>query len=129
MNWAIPYPCRLRSDSVRRINMSSEPGSESFLCALRPILRILSLRHQTAHDQRRMRGRRGKDILAGHDQRGRRGRRRKTFIGGRRTDDQRGMRGRRGKDIYWRVTINAEDAEDAEETFVGGHAADALRAQ
>src|SRR5579872_4945 len=46
MNWAIPYPCRLRSDSVRRINMSSEPGNESFLCALRPIPRILSLRHE-----------------------------------------------------------------------------------
>src|SRR5207248_148197 len=44
MNWTMPYPCRLRSDSVRRINMSSEPGNESFLCALRPIPRILSLR-------------------------------------------------------------------------------------
>jgi hypothetical protein len=39
----MPYPCRSRSDSVRRINMSSEPGKESFFCALRPIPRILSL--------------------------------------------------------------------------------------
>lgn len=43
MNWTMPYPWRSRSDSVRRINMSSEPGSESFFCALRPIPRILSL--------------------------------------------------------------------------------------
>jgi hypothetical protein len=43
MNWTMPYPCRARSDSVRRINMSSEPGNESFFCALRPIPRILSL--------------------------------------------------------------------------------------
>src|ERR1700704_2379706 len=43
MNWTMPYPWRSRSDSVRRINMSSEPGNESFFCALRPILRILSL--------------------------------------------------------------------------------------
>ena len=46
MNWTIPYPCRSRSDSVRRINMSSEPGNESFFCALRPIPRILSLQRQ-----------------------------------------------------------------------------------
>src|SRR5215472_8799598 len=45
MNWTIPYPCRSRRDSVRRINMSSEPGNESFFCALRPIPRILSLQH------------------------------------------------------------------------------------
>src|ERR1044071_1554823 len=43
MNRTMPYPCRSRSDSVRRINMSSEPGNESFFCALRPIQRILSL--------------------------------------------------------------------------------------
>src|SRR5580692_7820511 len=43
MNWTMPYPWRSRSDSVRRINMSSEPGNESFFCALRPIPRILSL--------------------------------------------------------------------------------------
>src|SRR5215469_13121877 len=43
MNWTMPYPCRSRSDSVRRINMSSEPGNESFFCGLRPIPRILSL--------------------------------------------------------------------------------------
>src|ERR671922_2480319 len=43
MNWTMPYPWRSRRDSVRRINMSSEPGSESFFCALRPIPRILSL--------------------------------------------------------------------------------------
>src|SRR5215469_3589862 len=43
MNWTMPYPCRSRSDSVRRINMSSEPGNESFFCALFPIPRILSL--------------------------------------------------------------------------------------
>src|SRR5579871_58981 len=42
----MPYPCRSRSDSVRRINMSSEPGNESFFCALRPIPRILSLQDQ-----------------------------------------------------------------------------------
>jgi len=42
----MPYPWRSRSDSVRRINMSSEPGNESFLCALRPIPRILSLRRR-----------------------------------------------------------------------------------
>src|SRR5262249_5204362 len=35
-----------RRDSVRRINMSSEPGNESFFCALRPIPRILSLRRR-----------------------------------------------------------------------------------
>src|SRR5580692_2630804 len=46
MNWTIPYPWRLRSESVRRINMSSEPGSESFFSALRPIPRILSLRRR-----------------------------------------------------------------------------------
>src|SRR5215469_9232729 len=46
MNWTMPYPCRSRSDSVRRINMSSEPGNESFFCALRPIPRILSLRDE-----------------------------------------------------------------------------------
>ena len=46
MNWTMPYPWRLRSDSVRRINMSSEPGNESFFCALRPIPRILSLRRR-----------------------------------------------------------------------------------
>jgi hypothetical protein len=43
MNWTMPYPWRSRRDSVRRINMSSEPGNESFFCALRPIPRILSL--------------------------------------------------------------------------------------
>src|SRR5215470_3830414 len=46
MNWTMPYPCRSRSDSVRRINMSSEPGNESFFCALRPIPRILSLQDE-----------------------------------------------------------------------------------
>src|SRR4051794_33727685 len=46
MNWTMPYPWRSRSDSVRRINMSSEPGNESFFCALRPIPRILSLPRQ-----------------------------------------------------------------------------------
>ena len=46
MNWTMPYPWRSRSDSVRRINMSSEPGNESFFCALRPIPRILSLQRQ-----------------------------------------------------------------------------------
>src|SRR6185295_6231250 len=46
MNWTIPYPCRSRSDSVRRINMSNEPGNESFFCGLRPILRILSLQRE-----------------------------------------------------------------------------------
>src|ERR1041384_8256484 len=44
MNWTMPYPWRSRRDSVRRINMSSDPGNESFFCALRPIPRILSLR-------------------------------------------------------------------------------------
>src|SRR5262245_23331687 len=44
MNWTMPYPWRSRTDSVRRINMSREPGNESFFCALRPIPRILSLR-------------------------------------------------------------------------------------
>src|ERR1700738_1553962 len=48
MNWTMPYPWRSRSDSVRRINMSSEPGNESFFCALRPIPRILSLRRRYA---------------------------------------------------------------------------------
>src|SRR2546430_7641916 len=48
MNWTMPYPWRSRSDSVRRINMSSEPGNESFFCALRPIPRILSLRWRDA---------------------------------------------------------------------------------
>src|SRR3979490_2630122 len=46
MNWTMPYPWRSRSDSVRRINMSSEPGNESFFCAWRPIPRILSLRRR-----------------------------------------------------------------------------------
>src|SRR5712692_5948098 len=46
MNCTMPYPWRSRSDSVRRINMSSEPGNESFFCALRPIPRILSLRQR-----------------------------------------------------------------------------------
>src|SRR5215471_2048094 len=46
MNWTIPYPWRSRRDRVRRINMSSEPGKESFFCALRPIPRILSLRRR-----------------------------------------------------------------------------------
>src|ERR1039457_5617081 len=46
MNWTMPYPWRSRSDSVRRINMSSEPGNESFFCGLRPIPRILSLRRR-----------------------------------------------------------------------------------
>src|SRR5207302_8003782 len=44
MNWTMPYPWRSRRESVRRINMSSDPGNESFFCALRPIPRILSLR-------------------------------------------------------------------------------------
>src|SRR5262249_43657500 len=39
-------PWRSRRDSVLRINMSSEPGNESFFCALRPIPRILSLRRR-----------------------------------------------------------------------------------
>src|SRR3979411_1940026 len=42
----MPYPWRSRRDSVRRINMSSDPGNESFFCALRPIPRILSLRQR-----------------------------------------------------------------------------------
>src|SRR5919109_3377710 len=46
MNWTMPYPWRSRRDSVRRINMSNEPGSESFFCALRPIPRILGLRRR-----------------------------------------------------------------------------------
>src|SRR6266513_5372878 len=46
MKWTMPYPWRSRRDSVRRINMSSEPGNESFFCALRPIPRILSLRRR-----------------------------------------------------------------------------------
>src|SRR5580698_5520527 len=51
MNWTMPYPWRSRRDSVRRINMSSEPGNESFFCALRPIPRILSLRRQGGASQ------------------------------------------------------------------------------
>src|SRR5689334_9972061 len=51
MNWTMPYPWRSRRDSVRRINMSSEPSSESFFCALRPIPRILSLRRQDYSSQ------------------------------------------------------------------------------
>src|ERR1022692_420860 len=46
MNWTMPYPWRSRRESVRRINMSSEPGNESFFCGLRPIPRILSLRRR-----------------------------------------------------------------------------------
>src|SRR5579871_1194182 len=46
MNWTMPYPWRSRSDSVRRISISSEPGNESFFCDLRPIPRILSLRRR-----------------------------------------------------------------------------------
>src|SRR5881394_557846 len=46
MKWTMPYPWRSRRDSVCRINMSSEPGNESFFCALRPIPRILSLRRR-----------------------------------------------------------------------------------
>src|ERR1043166_1389615 len=46
MNWTMPYPWRSRSDSVWRINMSSEPGNESFFCALRPILRILRIQDE-----------------------------------------------------------------------------------
>ena len=51
MNWTMPYPWRSRSDSVRRINMSSGPGNESFFCALRPIPRILSLRRRDCASQ------------------------------------------------------------------------------
>jgi hypothetical protein len=51
MNWTMPYPWTSRSDSVRRINMSSEPGNESFFCALRPIPRILSLRRRDCASQ------------------------------------------------------------------------------
>src|SRR5215472_7547140 len=51
MNWTMPYPWRSRSDSVLRINMSSEPGNESFFCALRPIPRILSLRRRDPASQ------------------------------------------------------------------------------
>src|SRR6267378_2848786 len=51
MNWTMPYPWSSRSDSVRRINMSSEPGNESFFCALRPIPRILSLRRRDETNQ------------------------------------------------------------------------------
>src|ERR1700731_2097891 len=47
----MPYPWRSRRDSVRRINMSSEPGNESFFCALRPIPRILSLRQRAYASQ------------------------------------------------------------------------------
>src|ERR1044072_880728 len=46
MKRTMPYPCRSRSDSVRRINMSSEPGNESFFCALRPIPRILRIQDE-----------------------------------------------------------------------------------
>ena len=35
----------------RRINMSSEPGSESFFCSLRPIPRILSLQGRDCASQ------------------------------------------------------------------------------
>src|SRR5256885_6068579 len=51
MKWTMPYPWRSRRDSVRRINMSSEPGNESFFCALRPIPRILSLRRRDCASQ------------------------------------------------------------------------------
>src|SRR5580704_4443238 len=51
MDWTTPYPWRSRSDSVRRINMSSEPGSESFFSALRPIPRILSLQRRDCASQ------------------------------------------------------------------------------
>src|ERR1700720_1903945 len=51
MNWTMPYPWRSRRDNVRRINMSSEPGNESFFCALRPIPRILSLRRRYCASQ------------------------------------------------------------------------------
>src|SRR5947209_8638632 len=51
MNWTMPYPCRSRSDSVRRINMSSEPGNESFFFAFRPIPRILSLASEARGSQ------------------------------------------------------------------------------
>jgi hypothetical protein len=54
MNWTMPYPWRSRRDSVRRINMSSEPGNESFFCALRPIPRILSLRRRDYASQVRL---------------------------------------------------------------------------
>src|SRR5438552_3481148 len=47
----MPYPWRSRRVSVRRINMSSEPGNESFFCALRPIPRILSLRQRDETNQ------------------------------------------------------------------------------
>src|SRR5260370_18715677 len=46
MKRTMPQPWRSRRDRVRRINMSSEPGNESFFCALRPIPRILSLRRR-----------------------------------------------------------------------------------
>src|ERR1700728_665471 len=51
MNWTMPYPWRSRRDNVRRINMSSEPGNESFFCGLRPILRILSIQRQDYANQ------------------------------------------------------------------------------
>src|SRR5580700_3983861 len=56
MNWTMPYPWRSRSESVRRINMSSEPGNESFFSALRPIPRILSLRRRDDQSQVRHAG-------------------------------------------------------------------------
>src|SRR5690242_3131289 len=69
MNWTMPYPWRPRRDSVRRINMSSEPGNESFFCALRPIPRILSLRQpdyasQVQIPERRLRGWREEPFIA-----------------------------------------------------------------
>jgi hypothetical protein len=36
MNWTMPYPWRSRSDSVRRINISREPGNEIVLLCLAP---------------------------------------------------------------------------------------------
>src|SRR5215472_2921765 len=51
MNWTMPYPWRSPRDSVRKINMSSEPGNESFFFALRPIPRILSLQRRAYPSQ------------------------------------------------------------------------------
>src|ERR1700693_2001989 len=54
MNWTMPYPWTSRSDSVRRINMASEPGNESFFCALRPIPRILGLGDESTRVKSRL---------------------------------------------------------------------------
>ena len=69
MNWTMPYPWTSRSDSVRRINMSNEPGNESFFFGLRPILRILSLRRRDDASQVQI----GEPLASQDDFRGRLG--------------------------------------------------------